>query len=40
MEVPISTLYKRALEKASQASSLPTIQDETQVCIACVRGLI
>ncbi|KAI0703569.1 TAP42-like protein [Cytidiella melzeri] len=30
MEVTISTLFKRALETASKASNLPTIQDETQ----------
>ncbi|KAI0094052.1 TAP42-like protein [Irpex rosettiformis] len=33
MEVPISTLYKRALERTSKASNLPTIQDDTQELI-------
>lgn len=33
MELPLPTLYGRALSSAAKASNLPTIQDETQVGI-------
>lgn len=32
MDIPLSTLFHRALITASKAYALPTIQDETQVC--------
>ena len=35
-EIPLPSLFHRALTTASKALNLPTIEDETQVCLVCL----